>query len=165
MVISERQKEPFYKNLTIIIFSGFLFFTLDYFIKNAVVTRLAGRVLDYGVIKFQLFANNQMAFSIPINQTVVIFLASLTLLVFLQYFTICCRDGLYANMWAANLVIWGAFGNLYDRLMRGYVVDYVAIGPMPVFNLSDAAIIIGLVSLMLLVKNHEKPVVLQLGKT
>jgi signal peptidase II len=30
-----------------------------------------------------------------------------------------------------------------DRLMRGAVVDFVAIGPWPVFNLADAALVAG----------------------
>jgi len=37
----------------------------------------------------------------------------------------------------------GATGNVLDRLTRGAVVDFVAIGPWPVFNLADAALVAG----------------------
>jgi signal peptidase II len=37
----------------------------------------------------------------------------------------------------------GATGNVLDRLYRGAVVDFVAIGPWPVFNLADAALVVG----------------------
>ena len=37
----------------------------------------------------------------------------------------------------------GATGNVIDRLRRGAVVDFVAIGPWPVFNLADAALVAG----------------------
>jgi signal peptidase II len=37
----------------------------------------------------------------------------------------------------------GATGNLLDQLRRGAVVDFIAIGPWPAFNLADAAIILG----------------------
>jgi signal peptidase II len=37
----------------------------------------------------------------------------------------------------------GATGNVVDRLVRGAVVDFVAIGPWPVFNLADAALVAG----------------------
>jgi signal peptidase II len=37
----------------------------------------------------------------------------------------------------------GAAGNLADRLIRGAVVDFVAIGRWPAFNLADAAIVGG----------------------
>jgi len=37
----------------------------------------------------------------------------------------------------------GASGNLGDRLVRGAVVDFMAIGRWPVFNLADVAILAG----------------------
>jgi len=37
----------------------------------------------------------------------------------------------------------GAAGNLADRVRRGVVVDFVAIGAWPPFNLADAAIVTG----------------------
>jgi signal peptidase II len=39
--------------------------------------------------------------------------------------------------------IGGATGNVLDRLYRGAVVDFVAVGPWPVFNLADAALVAG----------------------
>jgi signal peptidase II len=39
--------------------------------------------------------------------------------------------------------IGGATGNMLDRLRRGAIVDFVAIGPWPVFNLADAALVAG----------------------
>jgi signal peptidase II len=40
--------------------------------------------------------------------------------------------------------IGGATGNVLDRLRRGAIVDFLAIGPWPVFNLADAAIVAGI---------------------
>jgi signal peptidase II len=37
----------------------------------------------------------------------------------------------------------GATGNLLDQLRRGAIVDFIAIGPWPAFNLADAAIVLG----------------------
>lgn len=42
-----------------------------------------------------------------------------------------------------GLVLGGATGNLADRVRRGAVVDLIAIGPWPPFNLADAAMVIG----------------------
>ena len=39
--------------------------------------------------------------------------------------------------------IGGATGNLFDQLRRGAIVDFIAIGWWPVFNVADAAIISG----------------------
>ena len=44
---------------------------------------------------------------------------------------------------AAGLVVGGATGNLFGRLVDGYVTDYVAVGPWPRFNVADSAITIG----------------------
>ena len=43
-----------------------------------------------------------------------------------------------------GITIGGATGNLVDRLRRGAIVDFIAIGRWPVFNLADAAIFSGL---------------------
>ena len=45
--------------------------------------------------------------------------------------------------------IGGATGNVLDRLYRGAVVDFVAIGPWPVFNLADAALVAGTGTILL----------------
>ena len=37
----------------------------------------------------------------------------------------------------------GAAGNLADRLRRGAIVDFIAIGPWPPFNPADVAIVVG----------------------
>jgi signal peptidase II len=41
-------------------------------------------------------------------------------------------------------VIGGAAGNVLDRVRRGAIVDFIAVGPWPVFNLADAAIVAGI---------------------
>ncbi|MGZ4198631.1 MAG: signal peptidase II [Thermoleophilia bacterium] len=48
-------------------------------------------------------------------------------------------------------VLGGAAGNLIDRLRFGYVVDYVAVGPWPTFNVGDVAIAVGAVLVVFVV--------------
>ena len=49
-------------------------------------------------------------------------------------------------------MVGGATGNLVDRIRRGAIVDFIAVGPWPLFNVADAAIVagIGLVALSLM---------------
>lgn len=42
------------------------------------------------------------------------------------------------------LIIAGALGNLFDRLTRGFVIDFISIGTFPVFNLADSLLTIGI---------------------
>jgi len=46
---------------------------------------------------------------------------------------------------AYSLIAAGALGNAIDRIGRGYVIDYLDLGPglWPVFNLADAAVVAG----------------------
>lgn len=49
---------------------------------------------------------------------------------------------------ATGMVVGGALGNVIDRIYRGYVVDFVAVGSFPRFNLADTAITIGVLLLL-----------------
>jgi signal peptidase II len=46
-----------------------------------------------------------------------------------------------------GLLLGGAVGNLIDRFRLGYVVDFVAVGIWPKFNVADSAITIGVLLL------------------
>jgi signal peptidase II len=44
---------------------------------------------------------------------------------------------------ALSLVLAGAFGNLYDRVAYGWVVDFFDFRVFPVFNVADSSITVG----------------------
>ncbi len=41
------------------------------------------------------------------------------------------------------LVLSGALGNIVDRVVRGYVVDFIHVKGWPVFNVADIAVVVG----------------------
>ena len=47
-----------------------------------------------------------------------------------------------------GLLLGGASSNLADRVARGGVVDFVALGRWPAFNLADAALVAGAASVL-----------------
>jgi signal peptidase II len=57
---------------------------------------------------------------------------------------------------ALSLQLGGAVGNLIDRLIQGYVTDFISVGTFPVFNIADASISIGAVLLVISVWFKEK---------
>lgn len=62
------------------------------------------------------------------------------------------------NIWirfSLGLQLGGAMGNLIDRLMHGYVVDFVDIGFWPIFNLADLSIVTGVTILAYFLWDEE----------
>ena len=59
---------------------------------------------------------------------------------------------------ALAMELGGALGNLADRINPGlgYVVDFIWVGNFPVFNIADAAIVIGAVILVIGMWHQEK---------
>ncbi len=59
-----------------------------------------------------------------------------------------------------GILIGGIFGNLFDRVLRGYVIDYVALNifgySFPIFNLADVFITIGVILMILSLKEEKK---------
>ncbi len=55
--------------------------------------------------------------------------------------------------WALSLILGGALGNVVDRLLHGYVVDFIQVHYagwyFPSFNVADSAITVGAVLLIL----------------
>jgi signal peptidase II len=55
--------------------------------------------------------------------------------------------------WALALILGGALGNVIDRLMHGYVVDFIQVhyqaSYFPSFNVADSAITVGAICLIL----------------
>lgn len=43
----------------------------------------------------------------------------------------------------------GALGNLTDRILRGYVIDFISFGNFPVFNIADSSITVGATVLLI----------------
>ncbi len=57
------------------------------------------------------------------------------------------RDGQITLSAGLSLVLGGAVGNVIDRIMHGYVVDFIQVlifgWPFPSFNIADSAITVG----------------------
>ena len=58
---------------------------------------------------------------------------------------------------AGVLVLGGALGNLTERAVRGYVVDFIHLHHWPVFNVADIALCVGTPLLVLAVGSARSP--------
>lgn len=83
-----------------------------------------------------------------------IFLAVLLVLLLAGYF----QDKLLS--WSVALVIAGGGGNLIDRVVRGFVVDFLdfsALFHFPVFNFADCCVVVGAALMLISIFISESP--------
>lgn len=71
-------------------------------------------------------------------------LAAVALVVLLGYWAARRRRASLVEHAGFALVVGGAIGNLADRLVRGYVVDFIHLKHWPTFNVADVAVVVGL---------------------
>lgn len=94
-------------------------------------------------IAFEYLENTGAAFGVLDGQgSLLTIVAGVVVAVLLGYHL---RMGGSSTLMAVSigLVVGGALGNVFDRVRIGYVVDFVAVGLWPKFNLADSAVTIG----------------------
>jgi signal peptidase II len=72
---------------------------------------------------------------------------ALTMIIIIGYYSLKLPEEERLTRWSLALLVGGAIGNLYDRIIYGFVVDFFLFhfGPFdfPVFNIADIAIDLG----------------------
>jgi signal peptidase II len=131
---------------------------LDQLAKLAVVAWLpeGASFPATGFFRFTHVTNTGSAFSMFADQSFALAVASFLVIgvLLLAFGNMACRNA-YVRL-SLGLQLGGAAGNLLDRLTRGAVVDFVDVGPWPIFNIADSAIVIGL-AVMLAVFALDRP--------
>ena len=82
----------------------------------------------------------------------IVALSVLALVLLLVYFA---RNAERPRAWLpVGLVLGGALGNLVDRALEGAVIDFIDPVAWPAFNLADAAIVLGVLGLLVVVESR-----------
>jgi signal peptidase II len=104
-----------------------------------------------GSIGIKYVENTGAAFSIFQNQTIILSIISLiaVILIIKYYKTFKVKLPLI-------LLLSGTLGNLIDRVILGYVRDFIAISIWPTFNIADSCITIGVIWLIYEMHKEEK---------
>lgn len=87
--------------------------------------------------------NTGAAFSILQNCNTFFIVVSLILITVLSVLRRGISSHGAAAAWGVIMVMGGALGNLYDRLVFGFVIDFLDFRVWPVFNLADSFISVG----------------------
>ena len=122
-----------------------ILFSVECLIKYSFINKIPkqGFYLFGGFLQIVYAPNRNLAFSLPLAQPLIIILilAILGLLSYGWIISLIRRNTL--ELLAFTLIIFGALSNLIDRLLFGYVLDYMNVFFWPVFNLADAMIVVG----------------------
>jgi signal peptidase II len=119
-----------------------------FFLNNNLVLNQPNPLIK-GFFYLTLVHNRGAAFGILRNQIPLFVLTSIfaiTLIIF-NLKKAGRNKKLSANDLALGLILAGAVGNLIDRLVYGYVIDFLDFCVWPVFNVADSAITVGAVLL------------------
>ena len=103
--------------------------------------------------------NQGAAFGLLARETLLFVLIALVVVgVIVAYFRYLPANRPWLRL-SLGLQLGGALGNLIDRLRQGYVVDFISIKSLPVFNLADTCIVVGVLILAyhLLVTQERTP--------
>lgn len=141
-----------------------LWLALAVFVLDIATKQLAEMMLTYGrpvyllpVLDFTLLYNRGAAFSFLADEsgwqrwffTAVSLGVSAMLIVWLKRLP---RTQIWMPV-ALALILGGALGNLFDRLVYGHVIDFISVhwdrSYFPAFNLADSAITVGAVMMAL----------------
>lgn len=95
--------------------------------------------------------NDGISFSMFEGHRILIILISMAIMVFLYFYMKKFKEN-KKNIIAFSLVFGGLFGNLVDRIVYGYVIDfidfYIFNYNYPIFNFADSFICIGILILL-----------------
>lgn len=133
---------------------------VDQATKTWALEGLSGRdpVHVLGSLQLALSFNSGVAFSLGQGSGLAVVPIALAVVLVVVYVARSLSGRLAAA--AVGLVVGGAVGNLVDRLLRshdGAVVDFIDLQWWPVFNVADAAIVVGGVLLSLVSLRRTDP--------
>ena len=105
---------------------------------------------DLLIFTIDLVRNYGAAFNILSGSRIFLSFISVTSAIILSYFIFISENKLI-NKYGLSFILAGSVGNGIDRILNGYVIDFIKIKfiNFPVFNIADIVINIGVLILMI----------------
>ena len=128
------------------IFLGTLILFLDQVSKYFISTKIdLFQKIDYLFINFQLVKNYGAAFNILSGSRVFLSAVSLIFTFILLFLIMRNKPTKRINLYGYGFILGGTLGNGLDRIINGYVIDFINLKfiNFPVFNIADLSINIG----------------------
>ena len=136
----------------------FIFCSLDQFSKIYISLNL-NKLLNKDLIIFtiEFVRNYGAAFNVFSGNRLFLSLVSVISTIILFYF-IFIRENQLIDKYGLSFILAGSIGNGIDRILNGYVIDFIKIKyiDFPVFNIADIVINIGVLILMINYFRYKK---------
>ena len=124
---------------------------IDQITKIVIINNNINVTLIPNVLNIHTVKNTGGAFGVGEGNTGMFIITNLVVLGLIIRFIYLQKDFMdKATLYTLFVILAGGFGNLIDRLSRGYVVDFINIFPkinFPKFNFADIYITVGLIVL------------------
>lgn len=137
-------------------------FFIDQISKILVLNNLYQNSIEIipNILSFTYVENKGASFGIGQNFTTLFIVLNIILIIFLLYYVIKNKNKFNNYIKLAYLsIISGGLGNLADRMIRGFVVDFIDVNKIfewPMFNIADIYIVLGCWGVILSIIISEK---------
>ena len=145
---------------------SFFSYWLDQLFKYLVYKNITNVTIIPNFLSLLYKENTGAAFSILENNRIIIIMISIVLILFLfnelfKSYKINKRVS-KLEIVSYGILFGGILGNLFDRVYRGYVIDYVSVKILnyyfPIFNFADVLIIVGVILLLIHMIREERKI-------
>ena len=131
-----------------IIISIIVLVIIDQLLK-ILILKVGNKTLIEGILSLNITENKNGTYGINSNSTITYVLTNLVVIVIAyKFITIQNQFVDKKTKIFLTLIIAGGISNSIARIFRGYVVEFVNIIKLPIFNLADIYILIGWVSMV-----------------
>lgn len=127
-----------------------LLIIFDRLLKIFAINNILNNIGIKNILFFEFYKNYNLALGISLNNLLIIIFA-IILFIFLIYFFY-NKDKKIAFCFISI----GFISNIFDRIFYGYVIDYINILNINIFNISDILIIIGMAILLINIIKNDK---------
>lgn len=128
---------------------SFLFAAIDQLLKLLVVRDIkpiGSKTLINGLLSLDYTENKGAAFSLMEGGRWIFVAVTLIVCVLIIFLMFRYENQSFCSRAASALIVGGGLGNVVDRVLHEYVVDYIHVSFFPaIFNFADSCVVIGVI--------------------
>ena len=113
---------------------------------------------DFILFRLDFIKNNGAAFNIFSGSRIFLSIVSIVFSIIIIYLILKKDFSNILELYSYSFILGGTFGNGLDRILRGFVVDFISLNFLnfPVFNIADISINIGFILLIYIIFKNNR---------